>query len=211
MLLGTLPAMNRNDIHGFTLPELLLVMVIAGILSVGALQGWQRWQQYQQLRDSVLQLQGFLLRLRAHANWHNRDLTLWVQSGENGCLGAGPKPAEGCALPSRWLFKPPHDSVRLVGINGDVGLDENSNGRWEGMGHSESDYYGYRLRSGQLEMQRGVDECNSSGWEKLSDPAFLTIDAFKLERQGSRLVLQLAGHANSQSVELASWIEGINL
>jgi len=122
MLLGTLPAMNRNDNHGFTLPELLLVMVIAGILSVGALQGWQRWQQYQQLRDSVLQLQGFLLRLRAHANWHNRDLTLWLQSGENGCLGAGAKPAEGCALPSRWLFKPPHDSVRLVAITGDVGF-----------------------------------------------------------------------------------------
>lgn len=122
MPLGTLPAMNRNPNHGFTLPELLLVMVIAGILSIGALQAWQRWQQYQQLRDSVQQLQGFLLRLRAHANWHNRDLVLWMMPGENGCLGTGPKPAEGCANASRWQYKPPHAGVRMVALTGEVGF-----------------------------------------------------------------------------------------
>ncbi|BAN99424.1 hypothetical protein E05_46580 [Plautia stali symbiont] len=70
--------MNRTQNAGFTLPELLLVMVIAGILSIAALQGWQ---QYQQLRESVLQLQSFLLRLRAHASWHNRDLSLCAATG----------------------------------------------------------------------------------------------------------------------------------
>jgi len=119
---GKLPGMNRNIHHGFTLPELLLVMVIAGILSVGALQGWQRWQHYQQLRESVAQLQGFLLRARAYASWHNRDLVLWLQPGENGCLGAGQKPVEGCALASRWLFRPPHASVRIAGMTGEVGF-----------------------------------------------------------------------------------------
>lgn len=89
--------------------------------------------------------------------------------------------------------------------------DENSNGSWEGVGHSESDHYGYRLRLGQLEMQRGVDECNSSGWERLSDPAFLTLDHFKLERRGTRLVMQLAGRAGSQKMALERWIEGMNL
>ncbi|WP_425023058.1 type II secretion system protein [Pantoea agglomerans] len=44
--------MKTAHLRGFTLPELLLVMVIAGMLSVAALHGWQRWQQRQQLRDS---------------------------------------------------------------------------------------------------------------------------------------------------------------
>ncbi|WP_425270646.1 prepilin-type N-terminal cleavage/methylation domain-containing protein [Pantoea conspicua] len=51
--------MKRYPLRGFTLPELLVVMVIAGILSLGALHGWQRWQQRQQLRDTAQQLQGF--------------------------------------------------------------------------------------------------------------------------------------------------------
>lgn len=114
--------MNRTQNAGFTLPELLLVMVIAGILSIAALQGWQRWQQYQQLHDSVLQLQSFLLRLRAHASWHNRDLSLWLQPGENGCLGTGPQPAEGCQLPSRWLFRPPYREVRITALIGEPGF-----------------------------------------------------------------------------------------
>lgn len=115
-------AMNRNDENGFTLPELLLVMVIAGVLSLGTLQGWQRWQQHQQLRESVLQLQGFLLRLRAYASWHNTDASLWLQSGDPGCIGSGTHPVDGCLSASRWIFTPPHAGVRLVSITGEPGF-----------------------------------------------------------------------------------------
>ena len=118
----TVAAMNKHANLGFTLPELLLVMVIAGILSLGALHSWQRWQQHQQLRDSVQQLQGFLLRLRAHANWHNSDLSLWLIPGERGCLGVGVKPAEGCELPSRWWLAPPNADVRFSAIIGEPGF-----------------------------------------------------------------------------------------
>ena len=59
--------MKTAHLRGFTLPQLLLVMVIAGMLSLAALHGWQRWQQRLQLRDSVQQLHGFLVRLRAQA------------------------------------------------------------------------------------------------------------------------------------------------
>ncbi|ADU70427.1 prepilin-type N-terminal cleavage/methylation domain-containing protein [Pantoea sp. At-9b] len=114
--------MNRNDENGFTLPELLVVMVIAGVLSLGMMQGWQRWQQQQQLRESVLQLQGFLLRLRAWASWQNTEANLWLLPGASGCIGSGPRPLEGCQASSRWVYVPPHADVRLVSITGEPGF-----------------------------------------------------------------------------------------
>ena len=79
------------------------------------------------------------------------------------------------------------------------------------VGSSDSDYYGYRLRNGQLEMQRGVDNCHAGGWERITDPAFMSIETFRLERQGQRLILLLAGRAGNQHVQQERWVEGWNL
>ncbi|KAF6653744.1 prepilin-type N-terminal cleavage/methylation domain-containing protein [Enterobacteriaceae bacterium EKM102V] len=114
--------MKSANVRGFTLPELLLVMVIAGMLSLAALHGWQRWQQRQQLRDSAQQLQGFLLRLRTQANRQNRDLILWSQPGSPWCIGAGRLPAAGCERGKRLHFIAPHAGVTLYGLRGEPGF-----------------------------------------------------------------------------------------
>ena len=89
--------------------------------------------------------------------------------------------------------------------------DENSNGKWEGVSHAESDYYGYRLRQQQLEMQRGVDQCQSAGWERLSDPAFMTLEKFSVSHQGAQVRLVLQGRAGRWLETVESWVEADNL
>ncbi|MDH2068149.1 prepilin peptidase-dependent protein [Pantoea sp. GD03673] len=89
--------------------------------------------------------------------------------------------------------------------------DENSNGKWEAVSHAESDYYGYRLRQQQLEMQRGVDQCQSAGWERLSDPAFMTLQQFSVSQQGALIRIVLQGRAGRWLETVESWVEGVNL
>lgn len=89
--------------------------------------------------------------------------------------------------------------------------DENSNGKWEGVGHAGSDYYGYRLRQQQLEMQRGVDQCQSAGWERLSDPAFMTLEQFGISLQGAQVRIVLQGRAGRWLETVESWVEAENL
>lgn len=89
--------------------------------------------------------------------------------------------------------------------------DENSNGKWEGVSHAESDYYGYRLRQQQLEMQRGIDQCQSAGWERLSDPAFMTLEQFSVSQQGTQVRIVLQARAGRWLETVESWVEADNL
>lgn len=108
-----------NNKHGFTLLELLVVMMIATTLTLGSIGGWQHWQQLQRLSTSARQLQHFLLRLRNDANWHNQQRLLWQRSGRNGCVGSG--------LPQvcqrqRWVFVAPWPEVTLRSLTEGMGF-----------------------------------------------------------------------------------------
>ncbi|MGK3128141.1 prepilin peptidase-dependent protein [Pantoea sp. C8B4] len=173
---------------GFSLLEMLIALAVGAILMVSVgrflpllLEQNLRLQQRVQLQQELQQLSHTLQKALQRAGYCRGQC-----SGPALTLAAG-----GSCVLLRW--------------------DENSNGRWEDVGSSESDFYGYRLRSGQLEMQRAVDSCNGNGWERLTDPAFLTIEHFNVVRQGTRLVLHLTGRAGAQSLQVEHWIEGRNL
>lgn len=72
-----------------------------------------------------------------------------------------------------------------------VAYDLNRNGRWENA--EDAEYFGYRLRAGALEGQRGVTQCSGSGWERLLDQEEVQIDTFTVSQitvnQGHSLVL----------------------
>lgn len=116
---------QRSAIDGYSLPELMIVLVIAAILGGGALTGWQRWQQYQRLTESVQQIQSFLHRVRSYAWRYNADLPLWFKDGERACLGAGEAPERECLAGRRLqlLLTPEGGKItQLIGAPGFYGL-----------------------------------------------------------------------------------------
>ncbi|MCU5774651.1 prepilin peptidase-dependent protein [Erwiniaceae bacterium BAC15a-03b] len=132
--------MKTQYTQGYTLPELLIVLVIAGILGVSAVAGWVRWQQQQRLTETALQIQHFLHQLRAWANWHNSEQVLWLKPGERWCLGSGVMPDGACENGRRDQLIAPHADVQLLNIT-------------QGMG-----FYGKRsvARAGNIEFANGA-------------------------------------------------------
>ncbi len=73
----------------------------------------------------------------------------------------------------------------MISAKGDCVIarwDANSNGVWESSPAKESDVIGFRLQDKVLETLRGATDCNGKGWEKMTDPATIQIEAFQVER-----------------------------
>ena len=180
------------SMRGFTLLEMLLAMAIGSIIMVGAARTLPLLQQ-QNLR---LQMQVQLF----------DDLQHLAQTVEKFVRRAGY-----CHGKCRGT------ALHIQGNQGNcllVRWDENSNGQWEGIGRDDSEYYGFRLRGNNLEMQRGVDRCDGSGWEKMNDPRTMIVEQFSVSREKQTFRLILSAHASrwpeiSQRIE--RWIIPENL
>lgn len=97
--------------------------------------------------------------------------------------------------------------------------DANSNGVWESSPVKEADSIGFRLQDKVLETVRGATVCTGKGWEKMTDPATMKIEAFQVERlnysgYSPLLTLRLRGVSNDQPqkvVEAIYSVTGFNL
>ena len=97
--------------------------------------------------------------------------------------------------------------------------DANSNGVWESGPVKEADSIGFRLQDKVLETVRGATGCTSKGWDKMTDPATMQIEAFQVERlnfsgYSPLLTLRLRGVSNDQPqkvVEAIYSVTGFNL
>lgn len=177
---------------GFTLPEMLIALAISGVVMLGAAKFLPLLQSNNlrilltfQLQEELQLIMGTLEKSVRRAGYCHGKC-----QGEALKITGDTKP---CLL-VRW--------------------DENSNGKWEGPGNESSDYYGYRLRDGNLEAQRGVDECESGGWEKMNDPASMVISNFHLVREARQIRLVLGGYARrfpQLPLTVERWITAENL
>lgn len=176
----------RLKMAGFSLLEMLVAMTISAMLMLSAGRFLPR------LISENLRLQQ-RVQLR-------EELQQLIQTLEKAVRRAGYCNGE-CGTEGLTVFT---DCLLLR-------WDDNSNGKWEGVAHGESDYYGFRLRQKQLETQRGVDGCTGTGWERLTDPAFVLVEAFSVEQSGRLVKLRLTGRAGGWLETAESWVEGENL
>ena len=146
--------------RGFSLLEVLIAMAISSILLLGASRFLPALQFgiMQQMRQRTLEddLWQSLFTVAKHLQ------RAGYCAGER-CMGdALYIDPQGQCLIARW--------------------DSNSNGRWDTSPADEADSIGFRLQSGALETLRGATNCNGKGWEKISDPAVMTVTAFQVIR-----------------------------
>jgi prepilin peptidase dependent protein B len=167
--------------HGFSLLETLLAMTIGSVLLLAAARflpalqlGVLQQTRFQMLEDELWQRLYTVARHLQRAGY---------------CDG-------------RCSGQP-----LLIGRQGEcviVQWDANSNGRWESVPTSDADQTGFRLQNGVLETLRGATSCEGKGWDKMTDPAQVTIERFNVSRQ------QEQGFSPHLSIRLSGRIRGVD-
>ncbi|ALB63891.1 Prepilin peptidase dependent protein A precursor [Cronobacter condimenti 1330] len=105
--------MNRKQ-QGYTLIEVMVVLVIVISMSAAGVYGWQRWQYQQHLLQTAQQARDFLEQLREEANWWNLDNKLSIQRSPQGwCLIAQMNGEQPCRKGARNQFSPPWPEVEI--------------------------------------------------------------------------------------------------
>lgn len=175
--------------QGFSLIEMLLAIAIGSILMMATgkmLPLLQRETLQLQLR---MQLQEELLQLIMLMDKAVRRAGYC--HGE--CKGAPLRLQEGCML-VKW--------------------DENSNGKWEGAEYADSEFWGYRLRNQSLEISRGAQSCDGTGWERISDPKIILLNSLQFVRHEQIVRITLSGQARQfpqLAEQVVQWSHGVNL
>ncbi len=96
--------MNRKE-QGYSLIEVMVVLVIVIGMSAAGVYGWQRWQNQQRLWQTAQQTRDFLEQLREEANWRNVDHKLWLNRGSQGwCLGTQASGEQTCNKRAKTSF-----------------------------------------------------------------------------------------------------------
>ncbi len=146
--------------RGFSLLETLIAMAISSILLLGASRFLPSLQFgiMQQMRQQTLE----------------DDLWQQLFTVAKHLQRAGYCAGEHCRGEAVYLA--PKGDCLIVRWDG------NSNGQWETYPADKADSIGFRLNAGALETLRGATTCEGKGWDKMSEPAAMTLAGFQVTR-----------------------------
>ncbi|MEW7000467.1 prepilin peptidase-dependent protein [Serratia ureilytica] len=170
--------------RGFTLPEVMLALVFGSVIALGAAKTYPLLRQ-----QSVVVSQHFRLESTL------RQLAFGIERSAPRRFCAGQ-----CAGRPLLIGQASGEAAGSCVI---VAYDIARSGQWLASGE-DAGYFGYRLRNGGLEGQRGVSQCDGGGWERLLDYDEVRIERFRvaIERgdHGATLArLTLAGRSASDT------------
>ncbi|WP_122289303.1 prepilin peptidase-dependent protein [Serratia plymuthica] len=188
-----MPALER----GFTLPEVMLALTFGSLIMLAAAKTYPVLRQHSVDVGRHYRLESVLRQLAFGIEKDLRRAGFCAGNCHGRALLIGHAPGEAagsCVI---------------------MAYDITRNGRWETLG-ADAGYFGYRLRQGVLEGQRGVTHCHGTGWERLLDNDEVRIETFSVKSvAGSSgktwVMLSLAGRSKADDAIRRNLYWAINM
>ncbi|MNG69697.1 hypothetical protein D3C81_177040 [compost metagenome] len=188
-----MPALER----GFTLPEVMLALTFGSLIMLAAAKTYPVLRQHSVDVGRHYRLESVLRQLAFGIEKDLRRTGFCAGNCHGRALLIGHAPGEAagsCVI---------------------MAYDITRNGRWETLG-ADAGYFGYRLRQGVLEGQRGVTHCHGTGWERLLDNDEVRIETFSVKSvAGSSgktwVMLSLAGRSKADDAIRRNLYWAINM
>ncbi|WP_421413736.1 prepilin peptidase-dependent protein [Serratia plymuthica] len=188
-----MPALER----GFTLPEVMLALTFGSLIMLAAAKTYPVLRQHSVDIGRHYRLESVLRQLAfgIEKDLRRAGFCAGYCHGRALLIGHAPGEAAGsCVI---------------------MAYDITRNGRWETLG-ADAGYFGYRLRQGVLEGQRGVTHCHGTGWERLLDNDEVRIETFSVKSvAGSSgktwVMLSLAGRSKADDAIRRNLYWAINM
>ncbi|MBL3524494.1 prepilin peptidase-dependent protein [Serratia plymuthica] len=188
-----MPALER----GFTLPEVMLALTFGSLIMLAAAKTYPVLRQHSVDVGRHYRLESVLRQLAFGIEKDLRRAGFCAGNCHGRALLIGHEPGEAagsCVI---------------------MAYDITRNGRWETLG-ADAGYFGYRLRQGALEGQRGVTHCHGTGWERLLDNDEVRIETFSVKSvAGSSgktwVMLSLAGRSKADDAIRRNLYWAINM
>lgn len=188
-----MPALER----GFTLPEVMLALTFGSLIMLAAAKTYPVLRQHSVDVGRHYRLESVLRQLAfgIEKDLRRAGFCAGYCHGRALLIGHAPGEAAGSCMIMAY--------------------DITRNGRWETLG-ADAGYFGYRLRQGALEGQRGVTHCHGTGWERLLDNDEVRIETFSVKSvAGSSgktwVMLSLAGRSKADDAIRRNLYWAINM
>ncbi|WP_051690866.1 prepilin peptidase-dependent protein [Photorhabdus australis] len=96
---------------GFSLLELMIVIVLVSIFSLWGVKEWSNHQERTRLQESVQKILTFIARQQSLANYLNKEVVLGLKTGKDWCIVLSNTASVDCDLTNIEGIKSPYQDV----------------------------------------------------------------------------------------------------